>query len=86
MKIEREVTELGDIIVNGKLTIQELYDFAKENGYENNFLYFIGREKGKIFSDIYTHEITTFGRGWSKDTIILKFDYQKEKLQGSSPG
>jgi hypothetical protein len=35
MNKEREINELGDIVVNGKLTIQELYDYTKENGFEN---------------------------------------------------
>ena len=31
MNKEREINEMADIVVNGKLTIQELYDYAKEN-------------------------------------------------------
>ena len=82
---KREINELGDIVVNGKLTIQELYDYAKENGFENNTLYLIGKEENKM-SDLYTEKVTTFGRGWTKTTAILKFEYKKEEHQDTCPG
>jgi hypothetical protein len=82
---KREINELGDIVVNGKLTIQELYDYAKENGFENNTLYLIGKEENKM-SDLYTEKVTTFGRGWTKNTAILKFEYKKEEHQDTCPG
>ena len=83
---KREINEMGDIVVNGKLTIQELYDYAKENGFENNTLYLIGKEEDNSMSDVYTEKITTFGRGWSKGTALLKFQYKKEVEQDSCPG
>ena len=82
---KREINELGDIVVNGKLTIQELYDYAKENGFENNTLYLIGKEENKM-SDLYTEKVTTFGRGWTKNTALLKFEYKKEEHQDTCPG
>jgi hypothetical protein len=85
MNKEREINELGDIVVNGKLTIQELYDYAKENGFENNTLYLIGKEENKM-SDLYTEKVTTFGRGWTKNTALLKFEYKKEEHQDTCPG
>lgn len=74
----KEINEMGDIVVNGKLTIQELYDYAKENGFENNTLYLIGKEEDNSMSDVYTEKVTTFGKGWTKSTALLKFEYKKE--------
>ena len=82
----REKDELEDFIINGKLTIKELYELAKEGGFENNTLYFIGREKGEKFSNLYSENVITFGRGWSKNTVILKFEYEKEKHMDACPG
>jgi hypothetical protein len=84
--MSRELNDLGDIIVNDKLTIKELYEFAKENGFEDSTLYFIGRKKDDKFSDIYSDTVTTFGKGWSKGTAILKFDYEKEEKMGGCIG
>jgi hypothetical protein len=86
MNKEREINELGDIVVNGKLTIQELYDYAKENGFENNTLYLIGKEEGNSTSNVYTDTIRTFGRGWTKTTALLKFEYKKEEQQDTCQG
>lgn len=84
--MNREINDLGDIVVNGELSIQELYDYAKENNFENSKLYLIGREKDSITSNLYTDKVITFGKGWGKDTAILKFEYQKEEEQDSCPG
>ena len=84
--MNRGLNELGDIIVNEPLSIKELYEFAKENGFENATLYLIGKEKDNKFSDIYTQTVTTFGRGWEKGTAILKFEYEKEEQMDSCPG
>lgn len=83
--MNRELNDLGDIIVNEPLSIKELYEFAKENGFENSTLYFIGREKDNKFSDIYSDKVTTFGKGWGKGTAILKFEYEKEEQMDSCP-
>ena len=82
----REKDEMDDFIINGKLTIKELYELAKEGGYENNTLYLIGREKGEKYSNIYSQNVMTFGRGWSKSTMILKFEYETKKQVDSYPG
>ena len=84
--MNREQNDLGDIIINGKLTIKELYEFAKENGFENHTLYLIGKEDKDKFSSIYSEKISTFGKGWAKDTAILKFEFIKEYQQDSCPG
>jgi hypothetical protein len=84
--MSRELNDLGDIIVNEKLTIKELYEFAKENGFEESTLYLIGEEKNSNFSDTYSEKITTFGKGWGKGTAILKFEYEKEEQMDSCPG
>ena len=83
MEKQANINELGDIVVNGECSIQELYNYAKENGFENHKLYFIGKEEGKI-SDIFTTKVTTFGKGWIKDTAILKIEYKKEIDTGFS--
>jgi len=82
----REKDELEDFIINGKLTIKELYELAKEEGFENNTLYFIGKEKGEHFSNVYSDNVITFGRGWAKNTVILKFDYEIQKHMDACPG
>jgi hypothetical protein len=84
---KRELNELGDIIINGKLTIQELYDFAKENNAENYDLYFISRrEDGKMEETKYTSEVTHFGKGWGKGTVIIHTKYKDDtNTEGTCP-
>ena len=82
----REKNEMEDFVINGPLTIKELYELAKQEGFEENTLYFIGKEKGEKFSDIYTQNVVSFGRGWSKNTVIVKIEYEKEKHQDTCPG
>ena len=82
----REKDDMDDFIIGGELTIKELYELAKQEGYENNVLYLIGKEKGEHFSNVYSKNVTTFGRGWAKKTMILKFEYEIEKQVDCCPG
>lgn len=75
----RETNELGDLIVNEPLTIQELYDFAKENNTLDSTLYFVNKEEGGDMSDtVYASKVTHFGKGWGKNTVMIFTSYKKE--------
>ena len=77
---KRKLNELDDLIINGKLSIQELYDFAKENDLMDANLYFVSKKEGGSMSDtIYTQNVTHFGRGWSKKTIMIHTSYKKDE-------
>jgi hypothetical protein len=77
--MERKKNELGDIIVNGKLTVRELYEFAKENNRLDAEILFKNKEReGKMIDTIYTAEVSHFGTGWSKNTIMIHTIYDKQ--------
>lgn len=76
----RKLNELGDIIINGKLTVQELYDFAKENNALESELYFVNKKEGGTMNDtIYAQNVSHFGKGWSKNTIMIFTTYKEDK-------
>ena len=81
---KRELNELGDVIINGKLTVQELYDFAKENNRLDSTLYFVNRKEGGTMNDtIYCQNVSHFGTGWSKKTIMIHTTYEEDKESGN---
>jgi hypothetical protein len=75
-----EKDDMGDFIINGKLSIEELYFLAKKGGFEDRNLYFKIKEEGNKMSDtIYTDNVMSFGKGWTKDTCIMTIKYKKEE-------
>jgi hypothetical protein len=79
--------EMDDFIIDGKLSIEELYYLAKRDGFEKRNLFFKLKEEGNSMSDtIYTDHVMAFGEGWSKDTCIMTIKYKKDMEQDSCSG
>lgn len=77
---KRQKNDLGDLIINGKLTVQELYDFAKENNALDSSLYFVNKKEGGTMNDtIYCQNVSHFGKGWGKGTIMIHTTYKEDK-------
>ena len=86
-KYNREKDDMEDFIINGKLSIEELYYLAKSGGFENRHLYFKIKEEGNNMSDtIYTGHVMAFGKGWTKDCVMMTIRYKKEELIGDCSG
>jgi len=62
--------EMDDFVINGPLTIEELYTLAKQEGFEKRELFFSIKnpETKQHFS---THHVVDFGKGWTKDSAIM---------------
>lgn len=84
--MERPRNEFDDFIINGKLTIKELYELAKSEGFEDSTLYIVGKNEAEKFQDVYTENITSIGKGWAKGTAMLKITYKKEKVMDACQG
>jgi len=74
--IEYEKNDMGDFVVNGKLSISKLYELAKKEGFEDRTLFFSVKNKttGQYFS---TDTVLDFGKGWSKDTAIMHLIWEE---------
>ncbi len=72
---KRTKNEMGDLVINGKLSIKELYELAKEEGIEDSTLVFSikNSKTGMHFS---THNVVDFGKGWTKDTVIMHLSWE----------
>lgn len=83
----RKKDDMEDFIIDGKLSIEELYYLAKKDGFEKRNLYFKLKEEGNSMSDtIYADHVMAFGKGWTKDTCIMTIKYKKEVIQDSCSG
>lgn len=84
MSNKRELDEDGDFVINGKLTIKELYELAKQGGFENRNLFFsVKNEKtGQYFS---THNVKAFGKGWTKDSVRMGLTWEDLENTDCSP-
>jgi hypothetical protein len=73
---ERLKNDMGGFIVNGKLSIKELYELAKQEGFEDRYLFFSVKNKttGQYFS---TDTVVDFGKGWSKDSAIMHLTWEE---------
>ena len=74
--MERIKNDIGDFIIDGHLTIKELYELAKSEGFEDRSLFFsIKNEKtGQYFSTLH---VVDFGKGWTKDTAIIHLTWEE---------
>jgi len=61
---------MDDFVIDGRLSIKELYELAKSEGYEDRTLFFSIKnpKTGQHFS---THHVVDFGQGWTKNTCIM---------------
>lgn len=86
-KYRRDVDDMGDFIIDGELSIEELYFLAKSGGFEKCNLFFKIVEEDKNMSDtIYTTKVMTFGKGWGKNSSIMTINYKKEQISNDSCG
>lgn len=67
---QREKNGMDDFVINGSLSIKELYELAKSEGFEDRTLFFSikNTKTGQYFS---THQVVDFGKGWTKNTCIM---------------
>ena len=78
----RELNELGDVIVNGKLTVRELYEYAKENDRLDATIFFKNKEEDcKMADTIYAYKVSHFGTGLTKNTIMIHTICTKEVVR-----
>lgn len=83
--MERTKNEMDDFVINGKLTINELYELAKQEGFEDRYLFFSIKnpKTGQYFS---THNVVDFGKGWTKDSAIMHLTWEDIPTYDSCPG
>jgi hypothetical protein len=82
IKYHREKNDMGDFVINGELTIKELYILAKRDGFEDRSLFFsIKGTDGKGYFS--TSNVVDFGKGWTKDTAIIHLTYVNENNNDS---
>lgn len=74
--MERIKNEMDDFVINGKLTIKELYELAKKEGFEDRHLFFSVKNKttGQHFS---THNVVDFVKGWTKYSAIMHLTWEE---------
>lgn len=74
--MERSKNEMEDFVINGALTIKELYELAKEDGFEERELFFSVKNKitGQHFS---TATVVDFGKGWTKNRAIMHLTWEE---------
>jgi len=74
--MERAKNELDDFVINGKITIKELYELAKQDGFEDRYLFFSIKnpKTNQYFS---TDNVVDFGKGWTKDTVIIHLTWEE---------
>lgn len=72
----REKNEMEDFVIDGPLTIKELYELAKAEGFEDRELFFSIKNvtTKQHFS---TSHVVDFGKGWSKNTAIMHLTWEE---------
>jgi len=72
---DRIKNEMGDFVIGGRLSIKELYELAKKDGFEDRTLFFSVKnaKTGKSFS---THNVVDFGKGWTTKTAIMHLTWE----------
>ncbi len=83
--MERIKNDMEDFVINGKLTIKELYELAKKEGFEDRHLFFSVKNKktGQYFS---TDTVVDFGKGWTKDSAIMHLTWEELPHQDACVG
>jgi len=73
---ERTKNDMDDFVIDGKLSIKELYELAKKEGFEDRTLLFSvkNQKTGQYFS---TDHVVDFGKGWSKKTAIMHLTWEE---------
>lgn len=73
-------TDLGDLIIDKKITIREFYEIACKEGIEDRYLN-IKMKDGKKSVGIST-KIISMGKWWTKDSAIIEVDKWNEPDNG----
>lgn len=74
--MNRIKNEMEDFVIDGRLTIKELYELAKQDGFENRHLFF--SIKNPITKQYFsTSHVVDFGKGWTKDTAIMHLTWEE---------
>lgn len=83
--MSRIKNKMGDFVINGKLTIKELYELAKQEGFEDRKLFFSieNPRTGQHFS---THTVVGFGKGWSHKSAIMHLTWEDLPSQNTCSG
>lgn len=83
--LPREKNEMEDFVIDGQLTIKELYELAKQEGFENRYLFF-SIKNPKTKQHFSTDHVVDFGKGWTKDTAIMHLTWEELPHTDSCPG
>jgi hypothetical protein len=76
--MKRLKNKLGDYIIEGKLTIKELYELAVTEGMEDRTLHF-SIKNSKTKQHFSTSKVADFGKGWTKGTMIMHLEWESEE-------
>lgn len=85
MNKPREKNDMGDFVINGELTIKELYELAKQEGIEDRYLFF-SIKNPKTKQHLSTHHVVDFGKGWTKNSAIMHLTWEDEPQLGCVQG
>lgn len=83
---KREIDEYDDVIVNGSLTIEELYNFAKDNNALDYKIEVLSKEDNTKFNSVVINKFAKYGKGWGKGTIILHAIHEIIRPENSQCG
>ena len=73
--MERLKNDFDDFMIDGRLSIKELYELAKSEGIEDRTLFFSIRNP-KTRQHFSTHHVVDFGKGWTKDTAMMHLTWE----------
>lgn len=81
--MERKKNGGGDFLIDGRLTIKELYELAKSEGFEDREMFFMFKnsDTGEIFS---TDHVVDFGKGWGHITCLIHLKLSERPNKSSS--
>lgn len=82
MEYQKNATD--DFVVDGKLSIKDLYELAKKEGFEDRTLFFSLRNP-KTGKHLSTSHVVDFGKGWTKGTAIMHLTWEDELVPDASP-
>lgn len=83
--MERIKDGMGSYVIDGKLSIKELYELAKKDGFENSTLFFSIKNL-KTNQHFSTHNVVDIGKGWSKGSAIMHLTWEELDSQDTCMG
>lgn len=81
--MERQKNGGGDFLIDGRLTIKELYELAKSEGFEDREMFFMIKNPvtGELFT---TDHVVDFGKGWGHITSLIHLKISEAPNKNSS--